>query len=640
MPRKVIGLITAAPESNFASRLINGVCSRCQTYGYELAVFGTLISPGLPQEKYLAGEMNIYNLINFDQLDGVVLDAPSLKSSATHDLIPAIADLLKTRCNKPLVSIGSILEDYPSFMASDRRVFQEITEHVIDVHGRRNLYFLTGPVDVPESHDRLNGFKDALANRGIPFDESRVIYGDFWYFGGKALAQRLLSGELPMPDGIVCASDHMAISLTNNLAEGGVRIPEDVVITGFDATREAAINRITITSCAPDCESVTALAVDELRRTIEPDAPILPYQANTAKNLRLGMSCGCNPDLTQIMDQMAESFYNTNPDFSSDHRAVDIGTLIESNMIEYLSDSISPQECIHQIYLFTYLLNRYNEFFLCLDENWLNPDQCINVGYPARIKQVIHNTYQNGSGHYEGGPVFETARMLPELGDEGHPPSVFFFMPVHFLDQSMGYAVLRYNLDGPHTITCVIRNWLKNVNSGLHITRTTHRLASLSTRDGMTGAYNRRGMELMLDHLLASAKPDDSVLAFVIDMDKLKYVNDYYGHADGDAGINAVCSAAMSITGENELCVRAGGDEFYVIGVGSYQADEAPTRMARFQQAIDEINARLNMPYTISASVGSACIPLASGMTVMGIIRIADAKMYENKVQRKLQRKD
>jgi diguanylate cyclase (GGDEF)-like protein len=80
----------------------------------------------------------------------------------------------------------------------------------------------------------------------------------------------------------------------------------------------------------------------------------------------------------------------------------------------------------------------------------------------------------------------------------------------------------------------------------------------------MTGAYNRRGMELLLDEMLIKASATDSVLAFVIDMDRLKYINDTFGHEEGDYGINAVCDAARSITENGEICVRAGGDEFYV----------------------------------------------------------------------------
>ena len=640
MARKVIGLITAAPESDFASRLIDGVCSRCQDYGYELAVFGALCSPGLPQEKFLAGEMNIYNLINFDRLDAVVLDAPSLMESLTHRLMAPITKLLHEKCNKPLVTIGAKVEDYPAFVASDRRVFQEITEHVVNVHHRRNLYFLAGPKDIPESIDRLNGFKDGLAACGLPFEEDKIIYGDFWYFGGANLAKQIIAGELPMPEAIVCASDHMAIGLTKYLLRHGVRVPEDIIVTGFDATNEGIVNQVTISSATPDTQGVAARAIDHLRGLMEPGAQLAPFVSNAAEHLALGMSCGCNFNVPNIMATMRESVYNISHDFSDANDAVDIGLLLESNMTEYMSDTTSPQECIEQIFLKTYLLRPYRDFYLCLDENWLNAELCAKVGYPSRIKLAVHTTPQLGSGHCENGPLFDTAQMIPQLHEQDREASIFYFVPVHFLDHTMGYAVLRYGLEDTRQVTCIVRNWLKNVNSGLHIARTAHRLESLSTRDGMTGAYNRRGMELMLDHMLQRAQPDDSVLAFVIDMDRLKFINDTFGHADGDACITAISNAAMRMTNDGELYVRAGGDEFYVIGIGSYEATEAQRRIDRFYAALDAANAQLNKPYQLSASVGSACIPLASSMTVMGIIRIADAKMYENKVQKKVQRKD
>ena len=639
MSRKVIGLVTAGSENVYSSRLVEGVCMRCKDYDYDVAVFCSLVPIGMAQEKYLAGETNIYQLINDDHLDGLIIDGPSLMDSVTKEPITEIQQLLK-RCRKPVVVAGSVIQDYPAFVPSDRPMMQNITQHVIDVHHCRDLYFLGGPEDNPVTLDRLNGFADALEARGIPFREDHIFYGDFWYFGGADMAMRIVSGQVPRPQAIVCASDHMAIGLVNRLAENGVRVPEDIIVTGFDATRDAATNKITITSIPPDNESVAVNAVDQLRCLIEPGAELAPYTPNAAKHMHTGMSCGCNPDMSQIMEQLHDSFYNFNYDYANTRHAVDIGMLMESNLVEYLSDCESPQDCIRLIYNRTYLMDRYDDFYLCLDENWLNADMCCNTGYPDRIKIVLHNTSELGTGHYENGPVFDTKLMLPDLHREEREASLFYFMPVHFLDQSMGYAVLRYSLEHPRQMTCIIRTWLKNVNSGLHISRTTHRLESLSTRDGMTSAYNRRGMELMLDQMLRHADPDDCVLAFVIDMDRLKFINDTYGHADGDFGINAICSAANSITKEGELCVRAGGDEFYVIGIGRYDLAEAESRIAQFHQAIDRINATLHKPYTLSASIGSACIPLSSGMTVMGVIRIADAKMYENKVQKKMQRKD
>lgn len=637
MARKVIGLLSAGPENAYAARLIDGVSMRCRDYDYDVAVVATLSALGIAQEKYMKGEMNIYNLVNFDRLDGLVVDVFSLTDSRTLAVIPEIERIVQA-CSKPVVAVGGIMGDFPAFIPTNRRVFQEIVEHVIEKHGCRKLYFLGGQEDNADTIDRLNGFSDALAAHDIPFDEKNVFYGDFWYTGGAALAKRILSGELERPQAVVCASDHMAIGLANHLIEGGLRVPENVIVTGFDATQDSVINQTTITSIPSDIESVAVSAVDQLRRLMDSEAPLAPYAPNASKNLRTGMSCGCNSNMSQIMEQLRLSLYNVNHDYSSADVVADIGMLIESNMVEYLSDCDTPQDCIHQVYNHTYLMGDYDEFCLCLEENWLNADLCCQNGYPKQIKMVVNTTPALGSGHYQDGMVFNTADMLPDLGDDSREAALHFFLPVHFLDQSMGYAVLRYRLSKPQEMNCVIRNWLKNISTGLHISRTTHRLESLSTRDGMTGVYNRRGMELMLDQMLRRAQPQDSVLAFVIDMDQLKRINDTYGHADGDFGINAICSAALRITDSTELCVRAGGDEFYIVGIGDYQPGDAQNRIQRFFRALDEANATLHKPYTLSASIGSACIPLASGMTVMGIIRIADAKMYENKVQKKLQR--
>lgn len=640
MSRKIIGVLAATPETIYATRILDAICSRCKAYGYDVAVIATLCDISLSHEKYLDGEKNIYNLVNFDRLDGVIVDSLSLMDSHTRALIPQIPQMLKEKCDKPVVCLGPLLPDYPSFITRNQHILKDITSHVIDVHGCKKLYCLTGPEGDADAMDRLAGFLAALDAHGIPREESQIFYGDFWFPGGANLGRKIVSGEVPMPQAVICASDHMALGLTNYLTKHGVRVPEDIIVTGFDATPEGSINDVTLTSAVPDYESVIVSAIDALRSQIEPDAPILPYTYQASEHLRLGMSCGCSHDISNVMTQMRESFYNVNQDLSDGGLKIDMGVLLESHMMEALSDTASPQECIYQIYLKTYLLGYYDEFFLCLDEKWLHADQCCKTGYPQRIKMVLRNTHESGSGHYENGSSFETRLMLPTLGSEEHDPSIFYFMPVHFLDQSMGYAVLRYNLAAPRHMNCVIRNWLKNVNSGLHISRTAHRLESLSTRDGMTGAYNRRGMELMLDQMLRKATPEDNVLAFVIDMDRLKYINDTFGHADGDFGINAICSAAMDITRDSELCVRAGGDEFYVIGIGSYDPAEAENRIARFYETIADINAASTRPYQLSASIGSACIPLSSGMTVMGIIRIADAKMYENKVQKKMQRKD
>lgn len=640
MSRKTICFITALPESIYAQRYLSGIITQCQKYAYDIAVFAPLTNLSLQHQNYLDGELNIYNLINFDKFDGVLVDASSLLNTDSDKYLNRITDMLKEKCKKPVIIIGNQCEDFPSFVTSDRPLFREITRHVMEVHHCRDIYFLTGHKGHPTSLDRLGGFLDVLSENAHKPEGEYIFYGDFWYSGGAALADRIISGEIHKPDAIICASDHMAIGLANRLANNGFRIPEDIVITGFDATQEAAINDISITSFVSESAKTAADAVDELRHMIEPGSSIERYQSDTADLIRTGMSCGCKHNFQHTIKLFRDAMYQMHRDYTNESFTVDIGRLIESNMVEYLSDTTSLEECIQLIYNFTYLLFPYDEFFLCLEDHWMEHNANIGSGYSMQIREVIHCTPTPNSGHYLNGPVFDTSEMLPEMFSNNHEPSIYYFFPVHFLEKTLGYAVIRNNLTTEHKISCVTRNWIRNVNNALEIIRTENRLTSLSIQDSMTGAYNRMGMELLLDKMTRNAPENANVLAFVIDIDRLKYVNDTFGHEEGDFTICTIGNVAKKITFGNELCVRAGGDEFYIIGIGDYTSEDASERIVMFNAELSALKESHIKPYPIMASIGGACIPLNSGLNITGIIRIADAKMYENKVQRKIQRKD
>ena len=171
------------------------------------------------------------------------------------------------------------------------------------------------------------------------------------------------------------------------------------------------------------------------------------------------------------------------------------------------------------------------------------------------------------------------------------------------------------------------------------MSRAKRRLLTLSVRDEMTGAYNRRGMYLKTEPMLKCAKPDDSLFVCVIDLDGLKYINDTFGHNEGDFGIRTVSAAVEAAAKENEICVRAGGDEFYIIGVGQYDADVPEQRAAEFTKLLEARAGTYEKPYTVTASIGCAVGKLNAGFSLDDIICKADAVMYQFKAARKRQRK-
>ena len=648
MSRKRIGVILSNPETIYQQRLMDGIFAQCHKYDYDVVIFCTLVMSCHFDKKYLDSELNIFELINFENLDGIIVDTISLSEDKTVWIREYIADKLKKECTKPVVSLDLPLGDFPTVYTDDIYAFQVITSHIIDVHKCKKIYFLTGMKDYTVAENRLLGFRNEMEKRNLPVNDSNVFYGDFWYTSGENLADQIAAGEVEMPEAIICASDHMAIGLANRLVKHGIKIPEQIIITGYDATSEAAINTPTITTYVPDVAKSTAEAVNFLRKAIEPDKEILPALHTADNGMRLCSSCGCPENLMYIKKRLNDSIFNINHNFNDNNMQdkVDISLLLDSYMYENFTASSDIEDCMWKIYGSDYLIRPYGDFYLCLTENWINADDMTEKGYPPVMNNVIHtvptNTFEAPSEKQhlslDSTHIFDTKLMLPQLYDDRDVPSVFYFAPVHFANHTLGYSVLRCDLTQEHKIGCVYKNWLRNVNNALETVRIRYQLLKFSHRDVMTGLYNRRGMDDMLKKFNEKASLADNWLIFVIDMDGLKFINDNYGHSEGDYGITSIALAAQQICRSNEICVRAGGDEFYIVGLGDYSMVDALVRIENFNQLIEETNKTSGKPYKLSASIGYCCEPYSSGINFHEAVHIADGRMYENKVARKKQR--
>lgn len=639
--RKLIGVITALPESVHAKRILHGIFEQCEKYGYNVAVYGTMVNVSSKNTQYLNGELNIYELPNFDMFDAVIIDMIPIIEDGVEYVKERLASCIPKDYNKPLIVLNVPFGNYPTIYGSDAPVFREITEHMLDVHNVRDIYFLTGQKGYNIAEERAQVFRQVMAERGMPVSEDHIFYGDFWYSGGVNLADDIVSGKVRKPEAVICASDHMAIGLANRLVKLGVRVPEDILVTGFEATQESLLNSLTITSFESNAAQTAANAVDMIREVIDPGAGIVPYEIKSGTHIRPAVSCGCQVHPENPMKSFREAFYNIYPDYEREDFYVnaDIGQLMEEYIGETFSASSNPQECLKNIYMKTYINKPYKNFYLCLNKNWLDNEYENEKGYPDRMKIVVHTAQELNTGFFEDSDAieFDSSLMLPQLYEETDKPSVFYFSAIHFMEKSYGYAVLQRYLDDSPTVNLVYRNWLRFVNISLEMVQAKNKLMMMSVRDEMTGAYNRRGMKMKVDEMLSRASADDMLYVFVIDMDGLKYINDTFGHNDGDLGIKTVYMAAASIMTPDEICVRAGGDEFYVFGTGRIDEQTLANYAERFTQKLQQLNANIDKPYVVSASIGYAYGNVGN-LNLNSVINTADERMYRNKIERKKQR--
>jgi DNA-binding LacI/PurR family transcriptional regulator len=155
-------------------------------------------------------------------------------------------------CGKPL-GLGSRVS---YVAAADRDGAQEMVRHLL-AGGRRRIGMVTGPLDTPGGTDRLAGYRDVLAEAGLPYDPALVVEGDYRRTGGERAARRLLA-RAPDIDAVFAASDLMAQGVVNALQQSGRSVPDDIAVGGFDDSAAATAVTPALTTMRQPYDRISA----------------------------------------------------------------------------------------------------------------------------------------------------------------------------------------------------------------------------------------------------------------------------------------------------------------------------------------------------------------------------------------------
>jgi diguanylate cyclase (GGDEF)-like protein len=157
-----------------------------------------------------------------------------------------------------------------------------------------------------------------------------------------------------------------------------------------------------------------------------------------------------------------------------------------------------------------------------------------------------------------------------------------------------------------------------------------------SHTDPLTGLPNRRSLSRQFEAGLAHAtRAKASFSLVVLDLDRLKEINDTYGHEAGDRAIRAVGKVLRATVRESDLCARFAGDEFVVI-LWDCSPDHEARRVAEIQNAVaaHPFEPRSGVCMGLSISAGPARFP-ADGTTFEELLASADERMYRDKAGRR-----
>ncbi len=620
-----IAVIVIGLDEEYQYNIIRGINQYAREHDVNIsyfAAFGGVVD----SRRFDLGEFSIFNLTNFSYFDGALL---MLNTFSDAEVKARIVERVRA---SGIPAVAFETKDYPDFYdisIDNFKVMKALINHVIVEHGAKTLNFVSGPLSNPEGRMRYEAYLSAMEENGLEIDERRIFYGSFRGYDGKLAVDAFLESGLPLPDAFICSNDSMALTLVTSLERLGFRVPNDVIVTGFDHTFSArnacpaltTVKRPLFVSGYQACEKLCRLLNGENQ----------PRSTELKATPVFTESCGCPGDTA---DDLREYKKRTS------HRLeiTNSNILMLNRLTAGLAEAETTAEDMDVIEKVIRDID-CEKFCLCLTADW---QEAFSPKMPPRDPNG-YSEYMTAPLIWDKGArrsvaIFKSCEMFPEPPRTGG--NIYYFLPLHFGDRCLGYYIVT-NGDFPiysllcHTLTMNISNSIENIRKLFHLNRAMEELNRLYVIDPLCEIYNRHGfINLTGEMFRESIAQQESVILSFIDMDGLKFINDNYGHNEGDFAIRQLAEIVKSCAGTHGICARIGGDEFIIFARGA-GADSADALAAKFNESLRLCNERLQKPYQLSASIGSIVTVPGKDDTLYGMIQQADDKMYEIKKLKK-----
>ncbi len=634
---KNIAVLVSCIDEEYQNKILSGITDYAEDEGYNVSIF-TAFGGNLKNLKQDIGEYNIFNLINLELFDGIILLTNTITSEKVkNEIIEKVKNF-----DICAVSVDNALPNTYNISIDNFEAMSNIVEHFIEYHKFNRINYISGMDDNCESQFRLMAYKECLKKHGIPIEEERIYHGNFRYDAGIDAVDSFISSDLEMPQAIVCANDVMALSTIKALKSHGIKVPQDVCVSGFDRIYDARNYSPEITTVERPLYEIGQLACEKIVRHLNGEPQ--ERSENIRTRAIFTQSCGCNKSKLEGIDDFRIKSYNR----MSQYRT---GIMDMNQMASDLAETVSFENAIDKISNYVKNID-CEEFYLCLCDNWRSTydaengfiDTIITNGYTSHMMCML--SYYDGTFHKE--PFeFNSEDMIPNKNslyyNNLYNGNIYYYAPIHFHEKCLGYCIIgnsSFPLQNPmyHSWIINLSTCIENIRNKLSLEHMVNELDKLYVIDNLSKIYNRNGFYRFASGIYEKASLNkDDVMVLFIDLDGLKYINDKFGHHEGDNAILTVAETIKDCCKRNEVFARFGGDEF-VIFSSDYTEETAKVLCKEIEKQLGIYNQKSEKPYKVGASMGYHITVADNNIPISNIISIADAKMYELKKQRHIRR--
>ncbi len=597
---KKIGVFISHIMGYYQQNVCQGVIDKALEYGYTAEIFASMDGENLGD--YSLGEESILKIPNFNEFSGVIFASGTYPESELKD---QIAITLMQKCSCPVIDIAENNDIFPSITLENNSTTRELVRHLISVHGDKRICYLGCQTESYFSDSRENYYKEAMAEAGLTIGPND-IYTAVYTPESVTNALKHFTADDTSLDAVVCYNDHMALLFMEAAIKNGYKIPENFAITGCDHSEEGQNVTPCLTTVSFPVYELGTSAVECLIKKIKGEN--IPMHTQVPAHIVIGDSCGCctanaknsifyQRALLNRIDGIEQSIF---------------GSMRMSAAFQNITDIDDGMDLLES---YVQSISHCHEFYLCLYDGWDSVSthiQELTEQYEEEIMaDKIHLKLAIRDGKRLPECSFTKNTLLPEH-IAGRSDAAYLYMPLFFKNKEFGYVALSYE---NNRINYHLRfvHWFMNINQMLqricdakNTNILVNHLEDIYTKDALTGLLNKHGYmhqeDLMVEDAIAGCK---TLTGFIFDMNGLKYINDTFGHNEGDFAIQVIGHALSSTTRPGDICARFSGDEFYMLST-NYTEEEATDLLARIHKYLSNYNKLSHKEYQITTSGGFA----------------------------------
>ncbi len=622
MNRK-IAVLACGWSSYFLKDFIHGMMRATEGKNIDIYLFNTYNYTeysGFPNNT----GYSIFNLINYEDFDSVVI---------LSDLIgnPRVLEHERLRilkAGKPAISINKKMQGICCLRVDNYTGMYETLGHLIKMHNVSDIAYISGKEESVDIAERYKAYTEVLKDNNIDFNKEKVFTIDFcdYHCAYRFFDDYVKSGK-KLPQAFCCANDLLAMALLKVCIENKIKVPEQMKIVGYDSITETQCTRPSITTVKGNADLLGSEAVNRLIRGIN------PHQILTVRSSPVfRQSCGCGYSTTTEQNL----FMLNMMDDSSKKEEFDSHMEIMGEIFTEAADVFTLLTNIENFFAKSHSFEG-SDFCIFMKSDWtsvlINSAENLpqNLSYGSQVQSVC--SVQNGKKYLR--EIIPIRDLIPAKMKTDDKSNVFLFLPIFHHSYVHGYYVAKNNL------TMIVNRygymWTRNMGNGVEHFRKrnmfkqmSHQYLRLSTKDALSGALNRQGLEKIAKPYYAQNKKNGlTTVLFFVDINKMKLINDKFGHLHGDLAVKTVAAAAMETVPKNWLCIRYGGDEFLIVGNSKNYNGEDYCELIKKRLASK--TSVMHLPYNLSASVGTYSVPAQSNLTLEQAVESVDNIMYEQK---------